>query len=243
MKGKLKFLNKWLHIIGYELNRYNPRHSEGFQLKRILDKNNIDLVIDVGANNGGYGTHLREIGYKGKMISFEPLANAYNKLIDRSKHDQNWNVAERMAIGDFDGETQINVSSNSTSSSILDIKDSHVDAAPESNFVGKETVKIRTLDSLIGKELPATVSNAFLKIDVQGYEKQVLEGAKKLLKHIKGIQSEMSLVPLYENQIIYDEFISRMKKDNFNIHAIFPGFMNKKTGQLLQFDGIFIENH
>lgn len=147
-----------------------------------------------------------------------------------------------MAIGDYDGEIEINVSSNSYSSSVLDIKDIHVDAAPGSKYIDKELVKVRKLDSLIGKALPANFPNTFLKMDVQGFERNVLNGANNLLKMLTGIQSELALVPLYEKQILYDEFMSIMQEDKFITHAIFPGFMNKNTGQLLQFDGIFIKN-
>lgn len=68
MKGKLHFLNKLLRKVGFELKKYNPRNSESYQLNKILKNNGIELVIDVGANDGGYGSYLREIGYEGKII-------------------------------------------------------------------------------------------------------------------------------------------------------------------------------
>lgn len=243
MEGKLNFLNNFLRKAGFELRKYNPRNSEDFQLRRILEKNKIDVVLDIGANDGGYAKSLRSLGYEGKIISFEPVSVAHEKLAEESKDDSNWKVAPRMAIGDYNGKTEINVSQNLYSSSILNIKDTHVSSAPQSGYVDKEVVDVYMLDSLVGDILPQNLENAFLKVDVQGYEKQVLDGAGELLENIQGIQSEMSLVPLYEDQILYDEFISIMQGYNFTIHAIFPGFMNKKMGQLLQFDGVFIKDN
>lgn len=242
MKGKLDFLNKGLNKVGFELRKYNPRTSENLQHQRILEENNIELVIDVGANIGQYAKYLRNIGYEGEIISFEPLSEPYKKLVDASKNDSAWRIAPRMAIGNSDGEIEINVSKNLYSSSILNIREAHVSTAPESSYIGSETVRISKLDSLLGNIIPNKPQNSFLKIDVQGYEKQVLEGAVELLLKIKGVQSELSLVPLYEGQILYSDFISRMNKGNFTMHAIYPGFMDKATGQLLQFDGVFIKN-
>lgn len=82
-------------------------------------------------------------------------------------------------------------------------------------------------------------NNVFLKIDVQGYESQILEGAINILPKIKGIQTELSLVTLYEDQLLFDEMIDYIVRLRFELYDIFPGFRNKQTGRLLQVDAIF----
>lgn len=78
-----------------------------------------------------------------------------------------------------------------------------------------------------------------MKIDVQGFERQVLAGATEILPQVKGIQLELSLVPLYESQPIYREMIKFLEKLGYELYALVPGFTEHKTGKLLQMDGIF----
>ena len=126
----------------------------------------------------------------GRIISFEPLSEAHVKLVKNSRKDHGWIVAPRMALGNKDGKNRINISANCSSSSVLDMLDAHVDGAPESVYVNSEEVRIAKLDTIksdyIGKE-----NNIFLKIDVQGFEYQVLEGAKKTLLSVQGMEVEL----------------------------------------------------
>lgn len=239
----IKFINNILHKVGYDYQRYNPRNSTEFQLLRILEQNGVELVIDVGANIGQYAISLLEFNYEGNIISFEPLTDAHKKLLQNSKNNPKWEVAPRMAIGNTDGETELNVSSNSYSSSILKIEELHVKTAPKSRYINTEKVRISKLDSLVGNILPRDLTKSYLKIDVQGYEKNVLDGAESLLKHVKGVQIELSLVPLYKGQSLYDQIISLLKSKGFILYAVFPGFTDNKTGQLMQMDGVFIRKH
>jgi FkbM family methyltransferase len=107
-----------------------------------------------------------------------------------------WNVYPRCALGDHDGEVEINIAGNSESSSILPMLESHLSAAPESAYEGKEIVPIKTLDAVAGQYLKDAQA-PFLKIDTQGFDWLVLDGARDTLPQIKGILVELSLVPLY----------------------------------------------
>jgi FkbM family methyltransferase len=101
-------------------------------------------------------------------------------LIDSAKNDFNWVIHEKCAIGDFDGEIDINISGNSVSSSVLPMKESHSLAAKGSSYIGKENVPILRLDSIKNRYLDSD-SKLFIKIDTQGYEWQVLDGAQETL--------------------------------------------------------------
>jgi FkbM family methyltransferase len=234
-----RVIRSFVRSLGFELSRANLITSDVLQTKRLLDHHEIDLVFDVGANCGQYGSFLRECGYAGKIVSFEPLSSVYAQLLDLSKKDPLWNVAPRIAIGDRNDEITINIAgNNSQSSSALKMLDAHLKAAPESAYCGSERVKLRRLDDIAQKYIEKN-NKVFLKIDVQGLEKQVIEGTKGILSTIKGIQVELSLVPLYQDQLLFQDTINLMGELDYDLHSVVPNFIDNATGRVLQMDGIF----
>lgn len=207
---------------------------------KLLKNYNIDVIIDVGANIGQYGAELRNIGYQGKIISFEPTSEAFQKLQKTASKDNSWDVYN-MSLGERDGESTINISKNSVSSSHLKELPQLTESAPEATFIKTETIKIKKLDSLF-EDLKIKGKNIFLKIDTQGYEKMVLDGAIESLKNITGIQIEMALIPSYEGSLTYEEMSANLKKLGFKLTTIESGYYNKKTGKLLEVDGVFFKN-
>jgi FkbM family methyltransferase len=210
-------------------------------MQQLLDYHKIDLVLDVGANVGQYAKSLRDLGYSGRIVSFEPLSSAYSQLKTASKKDLLWEIAPQTAIGNQEGEIIINIAGNSQSSSALPMLDAHVQSAPESAYSGSETVKLSRLDTLAKDYIKSETKSIFLKIDVQGLEKQVLEGATAILPLVKGIKLELSLVPLYEGQVLFKEMIDIVEKLGYELYGIEPGFTAEKTGRMLQMDGIFFK--
>jgi FkbM family methyltransferase len=181
------------------------------------------------------------LGYPGRIVSFEPLSSAYSQLKTASKKDPLWEIAPQTAIGNQEGEIIINIAGNSYSSSALPMLDAHLESAPESAYSGSETVKLSRLDTLAKDYIKSETKSIFLKIDVQGLEKQVLEGATAILPSIKGIKLELSLVPLYEGQVLFKEMIDIVEKLGYELYGIEPGFTAEKTGRMLQMDGIFFK--
>ncbi|WP_036478223.1 FkbM family methyltransferase [Myxosarcina sp. GI1] len=234
-----KLIKKLLRNLGIEIKRYLPKRSEMARMQHFFSYYGIDLVLDVGANIGEYALLLRDLDYKGQIVSFEPLSKPHAQLVAASDRDIYWEAAPRMAIGDKDGEITINISANDRSSSVLDVLEDHVDAAPNSAYVDSEIVKLSSLDTIAPKYLTTEFDSVFLKIDVQGFERQVLAGATKILPRIKGIQIELSLVPLYQGQPHYIEMLKFLEQLGYELHAVIPGFTDPKTGRLLQMDGIF----
>jgi FkbM family methyltransferase len=232
-------IRKLLHKLGLDLRAYSS--SDHAKVKKLLDYHQIDLVLDVGANTGQYFKFLRTAGYYGRVVSFEPLSDAYSQLVEMSKKDPKWEIATRTAIGNLEGEISINIASNSQSSSLLQMLDRHKEAFPESAYVGSETVKITKLD-YIATHFIAENNRIFLKIDVQGYEQQVLEGAKSILSQVEGIQLEMSLVRLYEGELLLTEMLDYMKNLGYSLHHLSPVIFDPNTGQALQLDGIFFKS-
>lgn len=226
---------------GVEVNWYNAAQSDVARLFKLLATHKIDTILDVGANDGGYGKMLRKGGYAGAVLSFEPLAEAHENLLRAAVGDETWQVAPRMAIGASSGEIEINVAGNSTSSSILPMRALHESAAPRSRYIGTEKVPLRRLDSVAHPFIEKS-RNLLLKIDTQGYEMPVLEGAESLFPRICGIQLELSLVPLYEGQVLYREVIDWIAGKGFELWSITPGFVDQNSGRMLQMDGVFFRS-
>jgi FkbM family methyltransferase len=208
------------------------------QIVSSLRKFEIDLIMDVGANKGQFASEIRQCGYSGRIVSFEPLSQAHSELLRASADDAKWDAYPRCALGDHNGEVEINIAGNSESSSILPMLESHRTVAPQSAYQGKESVPIKTLDAVSGQYLK-DAGAPFLKIDTQGFEWQVLDGARDTLPHIKGILVELSLMPLYEGQQLWREVIDRLEADGFTLWAFKPVFSDQASGRTLQVDGIF----
>lgn len=234
-------VKKVINNLGFELRRYTIQGSEYCRLKHFFTYHKVDLVLDVGANIGQYAKSIRQLGYSGKIVSIEPLSTAYSQLQAVSSNDSLWEIAPRCAIGNEEGEIAINIAANSMSSSALNMLDSHVNAAPQSMYCGLEKVKLSRLDSLARRYVMQDTKSVFLKIDVQGLEKQVIEGATQILPLVKGIQIELSLVPLYQDELTFTDMLKFMEGIGYELHAVIPGFTDLKTGRLLQMDGIFFQ--
>jgi FkbM family methyltransferase len=229
---------KILWRFGYDFSRFEPiSHTIARKIK-LFQHNNIDIVLDIGANVGQFSQQIREdIGYTKKIISFEPLSSAFKILKEKSKNDINWDVFN-FALGDVEEEQTINISNNSDSSSILEMLPSHLENAPDSKFIAQETVKVKRLDTIING-ICSRSNKIFMKIDTQGYEKKVLDGAKNTLKKIDTIQIEMSLVPLYDGELLFHQMHMIMSDLGYGIVSIEPTFLNPTTGQVLQVDAIY----
>jgi FkbM family methyltransferase len=223
---------------GYEFCRITPATHAFARRGKLLSTYRVDTVLDVGANTGGFGLELREhIGYKGRLISFEPMAAAFAELKKHAAGDARWEVLN-CALGDSVGRQEINVAGNSSSSSLLDMLPLHVEKAPHSRYVSKETIEVKTLDSIF-EELCSNASNVYLKIDTQGFEGRVLKGAGKSLARIDSVQLEMSLVPLYDGEMAFGDLYAYMLDLGYRLVSVEPGFVDQKTGQVMQIDGIF----
>lgn len=239
IKSKLKSL---IRKLGFEVSKYTPERSRIKRLGSRMKTMGVDLVLDVGANAGQFARELRESGYHGQIISFEPLSSAHKELVEASSNDPLWQVAPRSALGASIGEAKINISSNSWSSSLLPMTRAHIKAAPSAKYVGTEVVKVETLVSLAYEQI-IQAKCPYLKIDTQGYESEVIAGAANVMHHLAGIQMELSLESLYEGQPDFLEMIHILKNKGFNIFGIDPEFFDPLTSRLLQVDAIFINSN
>jgi len=223
---------------GYDLRRYDLISADGPRLIAMLASHGVDVVFDVGANIGQFGQFLRGLGYRGRIVSFEPLSSVWEQLAEACRNDPGWTVADPAALGSEDSQIEINVSKMSASSSALQMLRIHTEVAPGTEYVRKERVPLKRLDS-VGPQYLHDDSRLFIKIDTQGFEAEVLKGATRLLDRTIGLHLELSFIPLYKDQCLYDEMIEIVKAKGFDLWAISPVISDPRTGRLLQADATF----
>jgi FkbM family methyltransferase len=223
-------MNKLVKFFGVD-----AKMSDEEILLKAIKSNQIDLIFDIGANTGQFSELVIKLGYEGNIVSFEPISKAYELLLQKSRKYKRWEVFDRCAIGDIDGTININVSQNLLSSSALKILEHHTSVSPESNVVSIESVPIYKLDSIYN-QYKEKFNNILLKIDTQGYEEKVLIGAGNFLTFVKGVLVEVSLIPLYEGQKLYDDIYEMLKARGYSLWGVFPAFVNKSNGRMLQLD-------
>lgn len=234
-------LRQWVRTTGFDLVRVAPGaglSAADARRARFLRDAGVTCVLDVGANVGQYAQGLRAGGYAGRIVSFEPLGAAYQELAARAAADPSWDV-RNVGLGAARFEAEINVAANSESSSLLPMGGEHESAAPESRYVGTERIEVVPLDAIRDQVL-GPADTAWVKVDVQGYELQVLEGAAGTLGRVRGLELELSLVPLYVGAPLIEDVIARVRALGFVLAAVEDVFTDPRTGDTLQYAGTFV---
>ena len=236
------FVRRSFRLAGLHIQRANADTIDTIRVVKFLNDRQIPLLLDVGANDGVYAKGLFDEGYSGKVLSFEPLPEARAILIERARgHENQWLIGPRVALGARNETRRFHVAANSVSSSLLEMEDAHLDAAPNSAIVASIEVSTCRLDDL-WDVLGLSADRVFVKIDVQGGEMDVLNGATQVLSNrIVGIQIEMSLVELYRGQTLWRQVDEFLAATGFELWDIVPGFRDYKGKRLLQFDGIYFK--
>ena len=238
--GIKNVLDNFTNPLGIEIVRHFGKELGLKQVYTVFKEQKIDLLLDIGANTGQYAMSMFKTGYKGRIVSFEPLPDAYLELKKNKSKYPGWELFERSAIGDTTGTTMINVSANSHSSSILPINETHLAAAPSAKYIGQVETPIFTLDSIFNKISPAN-DKICLKIDTQGFEDKVLAGATASLQKISLIQLELSLLPLYNGSKTIEWMIPYLKDRGFAPLFFLPGYIERETEKIQQLEALFIK--
>ena len=232
-------LRRLLRKTGFDLRRYHPSSSHHCAMHLLLNSLKIDLVFDVGANTGQTGEELLGSGFLGRVVSFEPLAAAHSELARKAASQSRWTIHPRAAVGAAPGEVTIHVAANSISSSVLPMLQAHVDAAAGSQTVGTEVVAVIRLDDVSAGYLRGAKA-VLLKVDTQGFEWDVLDGAVETLGKVAAVQLELSLLPLYGGQRLWRDYVDRMEGLGFQLYFVYPAFTDQHTGQTMQWDAMFV---
>lgn len=230
---------------GYDLtpawklpNRPLVRH-----LKALFERYRVDWVLDVGGNLGQFHDIVRaDVGFRGPIVSFEPVSRYADILIERAKQDPDWEIC-RYALGSARGSAEINVTQSPGLNSFLAPRLDVVEGFwSEGSILGKEVVEIRTLDEVF-PELAARANRRrpYLKLDTQGFDLQVLQGGPISFQSVVGYQTEASIRPIYEGMPDYLDAIRFGSEHGFDLSGMFPVDVDDAM-RLVEFDCVFVNS-
>jgi len=211
------------------------RVAPAVEHEHVLASLNPDLVIDIGANRGQFALAALKVLPNANVTCFEPLNSAFAVLSSLFR----WNdrvLIHKTAIGDLDSEIAINISNREDSSSLLSIGNLQTETFPGTHSLGTEVVSVSRLSNFVSQEVLAKTT--LLKIDVQGFELQVLQGAAELLDKIEFIYVECSFMELYRDQFLASDIISFLFARGFRLNGVHNTSVNKR-GIAVQADFLF----
>lgn len=205
---------------------------------RWLRQMPVQTVIDVGANMGQFARIARRLFPTSQIYSFEPLEDCLSAMQIAFKNDSLWR-GYQYALGADEGEALFHRSTTTGSSSLLTMTDLHKDAFPASSGDRPERVQIRRLDEVL-KEVDLT-ADLLLKLDVQGFEDRVLDGATQVLAKTEVLITEVSFERLYDGQAAFEDIYDRLRHAGFNFHGAYSQLLHP-NGRVLQADAIFLRD-
>ncbi len=234
-------VNNFLKIFSVQLNKITLSNNFYYHIVKTLEFYDIDLVVDIGANEGQFAKKIIKYGYTKRIVSFEPMKSAFIKLEKNSKKSALWKTVN-LGFGKENSFEFLNISKNSVSSSILQVLETSTNVESDTKFISREKIKLITLNEYLSNN-EYKDKKIFVKIDTQGYEKNIILGAEKVKDKIKGFLVEMSIVKLYSSEASFNEMIDLLNKLGFELWSLERGFSNKKNGQTLQIDAIFMNKN
>ena len=221
---------------------FNAQFLAGDRSERIfvhhLKRSGIERVLDVGANTGQFAAKLRRLGFSGTIYSVEPQAAAYGALLQSARGDARWVPLARQGAGAARHFMELNLAENGWSSSLRPVHANHVRAERTTRTVGRERVFVNCSAELLRPEFMAMIEA--LKIDVQGFEDEVLEGYRPWLPHIRLLLLELSMVECYEGAPDMFALDQRLVGEfGFTRVSLEPAYYDDLSGVVQQFDGIY----
>ena len=213
-------------------------------LRALIARYDVDVVVDVGANFGQFHDTVRhEVGFTGPIVSFEPVSAFRARLEARRHSDPEWFV-EPYALGSARQSAVIHVMESPGLSSLrkpdLSAMQTLLPAPDRAGIAGKESIEVRALDE-IAHTLPALVQaqRALLKTDTQGFDLEVIRGARAFLARTIAIQIELSVLPIYADAPPYQEVIGELHSLGFDLSGMFPVTLDSDL-RVIEFDGVFV---
>ncbi len=234
-KSMVGITRKLARRFGFDLTPFPGGAKHWSQLVSLLTDHEIDCVFDVGANVGQYATSIRKNGYAGRIVSFEPLTSAHAEVARRAADDPNWLVAPRTAVGAAPGETEIHISAESDMSSILPLDATAHERLASTRPTGIETVAVTTAAEALETHT-STDMRVFVKSDTQGFEAQVLAGIADAWDRVIGVQLELSIQPIYEDQPDHLPLLEQLAAQGLRPHLVIPGYWSRHYGRMLEYD-------
>jgi FkbM family methyltransferase len=229
-----------LRSVGMQASLVSPLSNSMSALCSLLRENHIDLIFDIGANVGQYSNELVANGYRGHIVSFEPLSDEHRILLEKSQNSPYWDIAERCCIGDRSGSVTLQKFKNSQASSVLPASNAHAKYFSDAHPVTSETAPMYRFDEIAPRYMNRGV-RPYLKVDVQGFEEEVLAGARETMPKLFGLQVELSLVSMYDGQKLFSEMVRAIEEKGFDLYFLMPA-ARLTNGRWLQADCVFFRS-
>lgn len=230
-------IQRVLNRFGYQIQRFPGQHSHERHLRALFSTLAVNCVIDVGAHEGEFYRFLRQSGYAGRVVSFEPLPESFALLQRVAANDPHWR-AINVALGREAGTLPINVPDSSGFASFLQPNTYSQERFPKAHWEGRTvTVRVERLESLYA-EVVAGIERprVFLKMDTQGWDGHVLEGAGGALADVVALQSEVSVIPIYHGMRSIAESIAHYNTLGFELTSLFPVTFDADDVRVIEYD-------
>jgi len=213
-------------LLDYRLIEESEIHAvwEQRHLRRLLHHYDVDCVFDVGANYGQYAQMLRRFGgYKGWIVSFEPIPAAAAALRAQAASDRKW-IIEEVAVGRRDGVETFNIMKSSQFSSLSVPRHDEAGMFHELNSVVESvSVKTETLDTVFARlRQRLRFRRPFLKLDTQGYDAAIVSHAGAALMEFVGLQSELAVKKLYVDSQDFRDALTLYESRGFTLSGLVP---------------------
>jgi FkbM family methyltransferase len=207
-----------------------------YEFERHINRLGVTLVLDVGAHNGECAGRLRGMGFTGRIVSFEPVAESFGQLSVAAQGDDRWTVVHS-AIGSACGDRPINVSDHSEMSSFRQIRSDFVASSAWAAVTRREVVPVTTIDTVFSHYVtPSDV--VLLKLDIQGFEDQALLGAGHSLRAIRAVQLEAAVSGLYDGEPTLWQHVAALSEYGFRLVDLCDAFRDEHS-RLVQVDAFF----
>jgi FkbM family methyltransferase len=230
-------MQRGFHTFGLHLGKYPPVDSLAHHLKTLFAHLGVNCLFDVGAHEGEYYRFVRELGYQGKIVSFEPVKSTFRTMVNGVHGDHDWQ-ALNIALGRTEVAQTIHLYQGTVFNSFL-LSNQYANErfGEMTHEVGSETVSVRRLDAIFpdcvrGVEQP----RVFLKMDTQGWDLEVLEGATGCLDQIVAIQTELAVKPTYQGMPTLPEALVRLNGLGFELTGMFPVARDLDNLRVVEFD-------
>lgn len=233
-----QLINKFLGLFGIGIHRVKksgfrhhiPRHEVW------LAQKNIATVIDIGANTGQFAKEISMIFPEATILSIEVIPETY-QILQKNLGSKKRHKTYLAALGAETGEKHFYINDFSQSSSFLEMTDLHKKSFPHTENSIEKKFNIITLDELLANE--SLRKPVMLKLDVQGFEKEVLAGSKNILCQCDLLKVELSFAELYKGQALFDEMYTLLQSAGFDLIGFTHLLNNPEDGRPLQVDGFF----
>ncbi len=217
--------------LGYDVRRADGPTESALRVVRVCEHLGVSRLVDAGAHNGTWAAAVRSSGYRGRISSFEPHPVVFAELAARAGADSRWD-AHQIALGAAAAKLDLRVTSDSTFSSFRnqDLK------LLETSTISVQSVEVERLDELVPF---SDQERLFVKLDVQGYELEVVRGAARIIDLVVATQVEVLLRPLYSGQPTLVELVETLAATGLRPAGVFNGAVTQ-SGEENYFDVLFV---